>query len=129
MKPITSNGRNQTLGPHPEEAALLSLSKDARPSRRMAAGTISPVAVLRDARILRQGLRSALLRTRLMDEIDMIRCKRFAEDHSLPPIQRALRLGSDAQASRLRRCRAAPDAGCLPIWRSRRQQRNCPPHW
>src|SRR5258708_40358651 len=47
MKPITSNGRNQTLGPHPEEAALL--------------------------------------RARLMDEIDMIRCKRFAEDHGLPP--------------------------------------------
>jgi hypothetical protein len=33
----------------------------------MAAGTISPVAVLRDAR------KSALLRTRLLDEIDMIR--------------------------------------------------------
>src|SRR6266446_126782 len=49
MKPIASNGRNQTLGPHPEEAALF-----ARPSRRMAAGTISLVAVLRDARILRQ---------------------------------------------------------------------------
>ena len=31
----------------------------------MAAGTISRVAVLRDARILRQELRSALLRTRL----------------------------------------------------------------
>jgi len=38
----------------------------------MAAGTISLVAVLRDARILRQGLRSALLRTRLKDDIDMI---------------------------------------------------------
>jgi len=38
----------------------------------MAAGTISRVAVLRDARILRQALRSALLRTRLMDDIDMI---------------------------------------------------------
>jgi hypothetical protein len=37
------------LGPHPEEAALF-----ARPSRRMAAGTISLAAVLRDARILRQ---------------------------------------------------------------------------
>src|SRR5207245_432947 len=49
MKPIASIGRNQTLGPHPEEAALF-----ARPSRRMAAGTISLVAVLRDARILRQ---------------------------------------------------------------------------
>src|SRR5258708_40238268 len=46
MKPIVSNDRNQTLGPHLEEAALL-----ARPSRRMAAGTISLVAVLRDARI------------------------------------------------------------------------------
>jgi hypothetical protein len=33
----------------------------------MAAGTISLVAVLRDAR------KSALLRTRLMDDIDMIR--------------------------------------------------------
>jgi len=32
--------RNQTGRPHPEEAALF-----ARPSRRMAAGTISPVAV------------------------------------------------------------------------------------
>jgi hypothetical protein len=38
----------------------------------MAAGTISFVAVLRDARILRQALRSALLRTRLIDDIDMI---------------------------------------------------------
>jgi hypothetical protein len=62
MKPIASKDRNQTLGPHPEEAALF-----ARPSRRMAAGTISLVAVLRDAR------KSALLRTRLMDDIDMIR--------------------------------------------------------
>jgi len=33
----------------------------------MAAGTISPVAVLRDAR------KSALLRTRLMDDVDIIR--------------------------------------------------------
>jgi hypothetical protein len=40
---------------------------DARPSRRMAAGTISPVAVLRDAR------KSALLTTRLTGGIDMIR--------------------------------------------------------
>jgi len=55
------------LSPHPEEAALV-----ARPSRRMAAGTTSLVAVLRDARILRQELRSALLRTRLMDETDKI---------------------------------------------------------
>jgi len=39
----------------------------------MAVGTISLVAVLRDARILRQALKSALLRTRLMDGIDMIR--------------------------------------------------------
>jgi len=54
--------RNQTGRPHPEEAALF-----ARPSRRMAAGTISPVAVFRNAR------RSALLRMRLMDDIDMIR--------------------------------------------------------
>jgi hypothetical protein len=61
MKPIISNDRIQTLGPHPEEAALF-----ARPSRRMAAGTMSLVAVLRDAR------KSALLRTRLMGDIDMI---------------------------------------------------------
>jgi len=61
MKPIASNDGNQTLRPHPEEAALF-----ARPSRRMAAGMISPVAVLRDAR------KGALLRTRLMDDIDMI---------------------------------------------------------
>jgi hypothetical protein len=33
----------------------------------MAAGTISPAAVLRDAR------KSALLRTRLIDDIDMVR--------------------------------------------------------
>jgi len=38
----------------------------------MAAGTISLVAVLRDARILRQALRSALLRRRLTDDVDMI---------------------------------------------------------
>ena len=68
MKPTISNDRIQTLGPHPEEAALF-----ARPSRWMAAGAISLVAVLRDARILRQVLRSALLRTKLMDDIDMIR--------------------------------------------------------
>jgi hypothetical protein len=37
----------------------------------MAAGTISPVAVLRDAASFDK-LRSALLRTRLMDDIDMI---------------------------------------------------------
>src|SRR5258707_13365231 len=51
-----------THGPHPEEAALF-----ARPSRRMAAGTASPAAVLPDAR------KSALLRTRLMDDVDIIR--------------------------------------------------------
>ena len=62
MQSITSNDRIQTLGPHPEEAALL-----ARPSRRMATGAVSPVAVLRDAR------KSALLRTRVRDDIDMIR--------------------------------------------------------
>jgi len=40
----------------------------------MAAGTISLVAVLRDARILRQALRSALLRTRAMVvDLNMIR--------------------------------------------------------
>jgi hypothetical protein len=38
----------------------------------MAAGTISPVAVLRDARSFDK-LRSALLRTRLMGDIDIIR--------------------------------------------------------
>jgi hypothetical protein len=37
----------------------------------MATGTILPVAVLRDARILRQALRSAPLRTRLKDDIDI----------------------------------------------------------
>src|SRR5258708_25947350 len=62
MKPVASNDRNPTHEPHPEEAALF-----ARPSRRMAAGTTSLVAVLRDARILRQVLRSALLRARLQD--------------------------------------------------------------
>src|SRR6266481_421988 len=67
-EPQTELGLLHSLGPHPEEAALF-----ARRSRRMAAGTISPVAVLRDARILRQALRSALLRTRLMSDIDMIR--------------------------------------------------------
>ena len=56
MKPIASNDLNQTLGPRPEKAA----------------GTISRVAVLRDARILRQSLRSALRRTRLIVDIDMI---------------------------------------------------------
>jgi hypothetical protein len=44
------------------EAALF-----ARPSRRMAAGAVSPVVVLRDAR------KSALLRTRLTDDIDRVR--------------------------------------------------------
>jgi len=74
--------RPNSLRPHPEEAALTEVglarlrqrkvSKsatadfDARPSRRMATGTISLAAVLRDAR------KSALLRTRLMDEIYMI---------------------------------------------------------
>src|SRR5215813_11177727 len=74
MEPITSSDRSQTLGPHPEDAALF-----ARQSRRMAAGTISLVAVLRDAR------KSALLRTRPMDDIDMIRCERCTQDHGLPP--------------------------------------------
>jgi len=69
MKPIISNIAFTTLGPHPEEAALL-----ARPSRRMVAGTISLAAVLRDARILRQALRSALLRTRaVVVDLNMIR--------------------------------------------------------
>jgi hypothetical protein len=62
MKPIASSDRGHTVRPHPEEAALF-----ARPSRRMAAGTLSLAAVLRDAR------KSALLRTRLMDDIHMIR--------------------------------------------------------
>jgi hypothetical protein len=53
MRPIAWDDRIQPLGPHPEEAALSAL-----PSRRMAARTISLVAVLRDAR------ESALLRTR-----------------------------------------------------------------
>jgi len=69
MKPSISNIAFNTLGPHPEEAALF-----ARPSRRMAAGTISLAAVLRDARILRQALRSALLRTRAVAvDLNMIR--------------------------------------------------------
>jgi len=38
----------------------------------MAAGTISLVAVLRDARIVRQALRSALLRTRVMGGFNII---------------------------------------------------------
>jgi len=45
MKPIALTGRIETLAPPPEEAASL-----ARPSRRMAAPTISLVAVLHDAR-------------------------------------------------------------------------------
>src|SRR5260370_274395 len=74
MKPITSSDR-QTLRPHPEEGAHRSracptsatlkcrnrqqpISMRGRPEalegRRMAAGTISLAAVLRDARILRQ---------------------------------------------------------------------------
>src|SRR5258708_6437381 len=85
MQPISSNGRNQTLGPHPEEAALL-----ARPSRRMAAGTISLVAVLRDAR------KSALLRTRLMDEIGRN-----------PACKGTLTMDTDADCS-----------GGLPLWGS-----------
>src|SRR5882672_9390909 len=62
LRAVGATRSNPTLGPHPEEAALF-----ARPSRRMAAGAISPVAVLRDAR------KCALLRTRLMDDIDLIR--------------------------------------------------------
>jgi hypothetical protein len=38
----------------------------------MTTRTLSRVAVLGDARILRQGRTSALLRMRLMDHIDMI---------------------------------------------------------
>jgi hypothetical protein len=55
------------LGPHPEEATLF-----ARPSRRMAAGTISLVASF-ETRASFDKLRSALLRTRLIDDIDVIR--------------------------------------------------------
>src|SRR5262249_31076818 len=61
MDPIISNDQIQILGPHPDEAALL-----ARPSRRVATGTVSPAAVPRHAR------KRALLGTRLMD-INMIR--------------------------------------------------------
>jgi copper resistance protein C len=43
------------LQPHPEEPAK-------RASRRMATGTVEQAAILRDARILHQGLRGALLR-------------------------------------------------------------------
>jgi len=76
------SGEYRAHRPHPEEAALF-----ARPSRRMAAGTISLVAVLRDARnrnrllpisILlqvpksgRPDFGSALLRTRLTDDADL----------------------------------------------------------
>src|SRR5258707_15046086 len=82
MRPIASNDRNQTFGPHPEEAALF-----ARPSRRMAGGTISLVSGLRDARnrnrllpisILlevpkagRPGFGCWLLRTRRMADTDL----------------------------------------------------------
>ena len=58
MNQFALNGRM----PHPEEAASL-----ARPSRRMAAGTILLVAVLGDAR------KSTLLRTSLMNDLDIIR--------------------------------------------------------
>src|SRR5258708_26124549 len=75
MKPIVSNDRIQTLGPHPEEAAHRSRvcptsatlkcrnrqqpismrgRLEALEGRRMAAGTISPAAGLRDARLLLQ---------------------------------------------------------------------------
>ena len=80
MKPIAPNGPHHPLSdlilrrPRSPKSGLpdfgnVKVSKsatadfDARPSRRMAAGTTSLVAVLRDAR------ESALLRTRLMDEI------------------------------------------------------------
>src|SRR6516165_9683487 len=72
MKPIVSNDRIQTLGPHPKEAARF-----ARPSRRArpregggwprARSRLWPSFVLRepqDACILRQAFRSALLRMR-----------------------------------------------------------------
>src|SRR5882672_1014464 len=54
-------------GPHPEEAALL-----ARPSRRMAAAR-SRVWPSFETRASFDKLRSGLLRTRLMDDVDMIR--------------------------------------------------------
>src|SRR5258708_28553979 len=111
MRPIASNDRNQALGPHPEEAGLF-----ARPSRRMAAGTISLVAVLRDARnrnrllpisILlyvpksgRPDFGCALLRTRLMDDVEIVGCDWFHGVDLLPPGSRGLIAAAGAWCSR-----------------------------
>src|SRR5712671_2414015 len=70
MKPIASNGRNQTLGPHPEEAAHRSRACPTSATLKCRnrqqpismrgrlegwpRARFSPVAVLRDARILQQ---------------------------------------------------------------------------
>jgi hypothetical protein len=55
------------IGPDGIEPTGLVLRRREAPSRRMDTGTTSPVAVLRDAR------KSALLRTRLIDDINMNR--------------------------------------------------------
>jgi hypothetical protein len=60
MFSIVSHNRIPSLGPFPEDAALLAVSK-----------TAPPMAVLRNARSFGSlGARS--LRTRLIDDIDMI---------------------------------------------------------
>jgi hypothetical protein len=56
----------ETCGPHSEEPCE-ARRPEVLEGRRMDASTIAPVAALRDAR------KSALLRTRLSDDIDMIR--------------------------------------------------------
>jgi hypothetical protein len=63
MRPIISNDGIQTLGPHPEEAALLgaAVSKDGR-GHDLACGRPS-----------RRARKRTLLRTRLMDDSDTIR--------------------------------------------------------
>jgi hypothetical protein len=63
MEPIISKNRIQSLGPHPEEAALLvsaAVSKDGR-LHGLACGGPS-----------RRARKRALVRTRLMDDIDTL---------------------------------------------------------
>jgi hypothetical protein len=63
MKPIISNDRIYTLGPHPEEAALLRGRLEGWPhGHGLACGRPS-----------RRARKRALLRTRVKDGIDMIR--------------------------------------------------------
>jgi hypothetical protein len=61
MKPVVSHNRIDSLGPPPEEAVLLAVSRE---GRGVAYGHPSKRALFR--------LRSALLRTRLIDDIDVI---------------------------------------------------------